>query len=239
MPRKGSDPRIARLEPLRPRGVRLRVHLDQGDPFEVALEAVERLRLGVGDALPPNLRHHLLDADAEVTVREAALNLLSYRARTRAELRRKLVGKGFPPARVDPCLDRLAERGFLDDGAVAAAFVRDRLRHRPRGKARLTQELRAKGVDDAVARRTVDHVLTDEELTDAELARRVVDGWLRRQGSTVRDALAAPTRTKERDRAERRLRGYLARRGFSGPTVSQALEEARGELLGMSAEAPS
>lgn len=232
MPRKESDPRIARLEPLRPRGLRLRVHLDRGDPFEVALEAVERLRLGVGDALPSNLHHRLLDADEEVRVREAALNLLSHRARTRAELRRKLVGKGFQPARVDPCLDRLTERGLLDDGAVAAAFVRDRLRHRPRGKARLTQELRVKGVDDAVARQAVDHVLRDEEVTDAELARRVLDGWLRRQGSAVRDALAAPTRTKERERAERRLRGYLARRGFTGPTVSQALEEARISFLG-------
>lgn len=232
MPRKESDPRIARLEPLRPRGLRLRVHLDRGDPFEVALEAVERLRLGVGDALPSKLRQHLLDTDAEVTIREAALNLLSHRARTRAELRRKLVGKGFVPARVDPCLDRLAERGLLDDGAVAAAFVRDRLRHRPRGKARLTQELRAKGVDDAVARRTVDHVLRDEEVTDAELARRVVDGWLRRQGSAVRDALAAPIRTKERERAERRLRGYLARRGFTGPAVSHALGEARISVSG-------
>ena len=86
-----ADPRIVRLEPLRPRGLRLRVHLDRGDPLEeVALEALERLGLGVGDALPAKHRHLLLDADAEVKVREAALNLLSYRARTRTELKRKL-----------------------------------------------------------------------------------------------------------------------------------------------------
>lgn len=227
MPRKGSEPSITRLEPLRPRGLQVRVHLDRGDPLEVALEAVERLRLGVGDPLPPNLRHHLLDAHEDVTIRETALNLLSRRARTRAEVRRRLVAKGFGAARVEPCLDRLTARGLLDDGAVAASFVRDRLRHRPRGKARLTQELRAKGVEDAMARTTVDLVMRDEAVSEAELSRRAVEGWLRRQGPSVRAALGTPTRTPERERAERRLRAYLARRGFGGAALASALEWAR------------
>ncbi|MHB1194372.1 MAG: regulatory protein RecX [Longimicrobiales bacterium] len=227
MPRKGSDPCIIRLEPLRPRGLQMRVHLDRGEPFDVALEALERMGLGVGDPLPANRRHHLLDADAEAKVREAALNLLSHRARTRAELRRKLVGKGFRPARVDPCLDRLTERGLLDDRAVASAFVRDRIRHRPRGKARLTQELRAKGVSDPVARAAVDAVLDDEALSEEALAAKVLEGWLKRQGPATLRALAAREPTPERERARRRLHGYLARRGFRGPALTEALDAAR------------
>ncbi|MDP2958292.1 MAG: regulatory protein RecX [Longimicrobiales bacterium] len=227
MPNKGNDPVITRLEPLRPRGLRVRVHLDQGDPLEVALEALERLGLGVGDPLPPNRRHHLLDADAEVAIREAALNLLSHRARTRAELRSKLVGRGFRPARVDPCLDRLEERGLLDDAAVASAFVRDRIRHRPRGARRLTQELRAKGVGDAAARQVVDGVLEEESLTETDLARRVLEGWLKRQSRSVRQALAGSAPTPELEKARRRLYGYLARRGFAGPALSQVMDLAR------------
>lgn len=221
-----ADPLITRLEPLRPRGLRLRVHLDRGEPLEVALEAVERMGLGVGDPLPPNARHHLLNADADVKIREAALGLLSHRARTRAELRRKLLGKGFGPARVDPCLDRLEDRGLLDDAAVASAFVRDRLRHRPRGKGRLTRELRAKGVADALARGVVDRVLEDEEVTDETLALQVVEGWLRRQGPGVIRALRSGARTPEAEKARRRLHGYLARRGFGGPALSRAMDRA-------------
>jgi len=221
-----AEAKITRLEPLRPRGLRLRVHLDRGEPLEVALEAVERLGLGVGDPLPSNTRHHLLDADADVKIREAALNLLSHRGRTRAELRRKLVGKGFRPARVDPCLDRLEARGLLDDAAVASAFVRDRLRHRPRGKGRLTGELRAKGVADAVARDVVDQVLEDEELTEETLALRVVEGWVRRQGPGVIEALRSGARTPEAEKARRRLHAYLARRGFGGPALSRAMDAA-------------
>jgi regulatory protein len=203
------------------------VHLDSAEePLEVALEALERLTLGVGDPLPPNRRHHLLSADADVRVREAALNLLSYRARTRTELRRKLLGKQFPPSRVDPCLDRLEERGLLDDRAVAAAFVRDRLRLRPKGPRRLTAELRAKGVDGDLAQNVVAQVLVDEGTTENDLARELALGWLGRQGAGVVQALVAPGRSPESEKARRRLHGYLGRRGFGGEALRTAMDVA-------------
>jgi regulatory protein len=209
----------------------MRVHLDGGEPLEVALEALERLRLGVGDPLPPKRRHQLLDADAEVKVREAALSILSYRARTRTELKRKLLGKGFHLARVEPCLDRLEQRGLLDDAAVASAFVRDRIRLRPRGKLRLTQELRAKGIPQEVAGRVVDDVLDQEEITEADLVRQVASAWLSRQGTAIVQALRAKERTPASEKARRRLHGYLARRGFGGAALSRGMEVVR-ELLG-------
>ncbi len=191
MPKKGIDPVINRVEPLRPRGLRVRIHVDHGDPFEVALEALERAHLGAGDSLPDSVRHTLMNADADVRVRDAALNLLSYRARTRTELRTRLIKKDFGPERVDACLDGLQERGLLDDAAVAAAFVRDRIRLRPRGKSRLTQELRAKGVSGDLAGQVVDTVLDDEDVTEVDMAKEVAEGWVARQGDALRDALAA------------------------------------------------
>ncbi len=225
MPRSPA-PVILRVEPIRPRGLRVRLHLDRGEPLEVALEAIERLGLGVGDDLPANRRHHLLDADADVRIRDAALSLLSHRARTRSELRRRLVGKGFQPARVDHALDRLEARGLLDDAAVAAAFVRDRIRHRPRGPVRLTQELRAKGVQPEMAERVVEDVLEDEALSEADLARRVVEGWLRRQGAATLRGLTASRGTPEAEKVRRRLHGYLARRGFRGEALGRAVDTA-------------
>ena len=230
---KGADPRIARVQPLRPRGLKVILHFDRGEPLEITLEALERSRLGVGDLLSPQGRHHLLSADADVRVRDAALHLVSYRARTRAELATRLRTRGFPPARIAPCLDRLAEKGLIDDEAVAAAFVRDRLRHRPRGRARLSSELRAKGVTGDLARATIDRVFQDEETSDRELAIEVAERWVTRQSPEVLAALASEARSDDRDRARRRLDGYLARRGFSGDArragAERALGLARGE----------
>lgn len=202
------------------------VHLENEDPFEVTLEALELSGLGAGDTLDSKARKSLLDTDRDVRVREAALNLLAYRARTRRELRTRLRRKGFEASRIDVCLERLEQRGLLDDGAVAAAFVRDCLRHRPRGRPRLLSELRAKGIDSDTAQETVDRVYRDEDVTDGALARAAAEGWLTRQPARVAQLLADSERSAEREKERRRLYGYLARRGFRGDALSEALEHA-------------
>lgn len=202
------------------------VHLDGEEPLEVTLEAVERCKLGVGDHLSEDARKELADVDADVRIREAALHLLSYRARTRRELETRLRKKGFPLERIRPCVDSLEGKGLIDDDAVAAAFVRDRLRHRPRGRSRLVSELRAKGVDAELADQAIERVFEDEDVSDAGLATEAVESWMARQGASTLDALAADGHTPERDKARRRLHGYLARRGFRGQALNEALQHA-------------
>jgi len=216
---------ITRIEPLGPRGLRVLIHLDEGESFEVMLEALELSRLGVGDPLPHDARLNLLETDADVRVRHAALNLLSYRARTRRELKTKLRQKGFGAERIAACLDRLERHGLLDDAAVAAAFVRDRLLHRPRGKAQLISELRAKGLDTDTAAETIDQVFEAQGASDADLAMETAEGWVRRQGAELIAALAGEP-GPQRDKAKRRLHGYLSRRGFRGEVLTRAMERA-------------
>jgi regulatory protein len=223
-----SEPHVTRVEPLPPKGLRVQVHLDRGDPLEVTLEAFELSRLGVGDALGDDARARLLELDADVRIRESALALLAHRARTRQELARKLRTKGFSRDRIDACLGRLEERGLMNDGAVAAALVRDRLRHRPRGEARMISELRSKGIDQAVATETITRVFADEQVDDATLAREAASAWLARQGAALREALG-DSRSPSRDKARRRLYGYLARRGFRGDALTEAMDH--GERL--------
>jgi regulatory protein len=233
MPSEAPEPLIHRLEPLRPRGLRVRVHLEPSDPegeeLEVALEAVERRGLGVGDPLPSSERRTLLEVDADLRARDTALNLLSHRARTRTELRRRLRKKGFEPPRIETCLDRLEERGLLDDAEVAASFVRDRLRLRPRGPARLRSELRAKGVARRTAERVVDEVLDEEEITETDLALRVAERWVARQSEETLRALLGREDPGESRKMRRRLYGYLGRRGFRGRALSRAMDHARDE----------
>ena len=220
-----SNPLITRIQSLRPRGLKVLIHTDCDEPFEVTLEALERNRLGVGDPLPEARRHLLLNDDADVRVREAALNLLSYRMRTRSELKRRLRQKDFRPARIDLCLDQLEAKGFLNDEAAAAAFIRDRLRHRPRGKARLSSELRAKGLDADTVNRVINDVFENEGTDDLLLARQVAEGWLRRQNQDTVKTLADTAHSQSREKVRRRLYGHLTRRGFRGDALRTAIEE--------------
>ena len=222
-----SDPSITRIQPRGRRGLHVLIHLDDdSEPFEVMLEALERSFLGVGDTLSGVLRHELLNHDADVRVRDSALNLLSYRARTRSELRKRLRQKGFRPARIDICLDRLEERGLIDDASVAAAFVRDRLRHRPKGRSALTSELRTKGIPQELAHRTIDGVFYAEGTSDEDLARLVAEKWVTRQNPTVLQALVNEAWSDEKQKARRRLTAWLARRGFGGGALGDAIQHA-------------
>jgi regulatory protein len=207
-----TTPHITRVQPIRPRGLKVRIHLDGGEPFEITLEALERSRLGCGDDLPPDRQHQLINDDQDIRVRDAAFNLISYSARTRAELKRRLRQKGFRPARIDVCLDRLEEMGFVDDKAVAAAFVRDRLLHRPRGKAALSSELR-----------TIDQVFETQETSDTDLAREMATKWIARQNAGALEALASDSGSPAKAKARRRLMGYLSRRGFRGEAMGEGM----------------
>ena len=205
---------------------RVLVHLEDAEPFEIALDVMERSGIHVGDDVTAKDLAQLQEDDTKWRVRQAALRLLSYRPRAEQELRRRLRSKDFPPALVEWCLRLLEEQGLIDDPAFAAAYVRSRLRLRPRGRFRLAQELRQKGVSAEVAEQAIDQGFDNEETSESALACAAARGWLDRQGSTLIESLAGTDRSPERERARRRLHAFLSRRGFGSDVIRVGLEEA-------------
>ncbi|HET9985683.1 MAG TPA: regulatory protein RecX [Longimicrobiales bacterium] len=207
--------RITALEPQRHYAERVNIHVDGAFRCGLALEVVAAAGLRVGADVDEATLAALERQDIVWKCRESALGLLSYRARSAAELRRRLLWKDFPPETVDGVLVDLREKGYLDDASFAAAFVRDRVRHRPRGKRRLVQELRAKGVEADTAGEAVEEVFGGEAVSEAELARAAAEAWIRKHGRAAADA-------EVRRDARRRLYAYLSRRGFGGDAIREA-----------------
>jgi regulatory protein len=150
-------------------------------------------------------------------VLDAAARLLETRQRSVDEVRRRLLGLGYPAGLVEDCITRLLELRYLDDDAFARSWVESRDRARPRGERALRTELARKGVE----RDTVDAVL-DDRRGDA-----VVEA-----GSASPDDAASERLLRKRlwaimrvpDPRERLQRAYalLARSGF-GPDVCSAV----------------
>ena len=138
-------------------------------------------------------------ADPESVARTICLNLLSTRARTRAELGKELARREVDDDVAATVLDRLVEVHLLDDAAFAEQWVDSRHRHRGLGRRALSQELRTKGVDSEVANAALDELDPDAERSKAaELVRKRLPSLDR-----VEPAAAA-----------RRLVGMLARKGY-------------------------
>ncbi|HEX7117655.1 MAG TPA: regulatory protein RecX [Longimicrobiales bacterium] len=220
-----STVRITALKPQAHHPDRVNVYVDGEFRCGLALEIAYGGGLRVGDEVAEATLAALEREDLLWKAREAALNLLSYRARSEAELRQRLRRKDYPDDIVEACVAELVEKGFVDDAAFAASFVRDRVRGKPRGARRLVQELRAKGVAPETAAAAVDGTLEAEEVTELGMAREVAAGWARRSlgRQTARRAGGDPA--EDRLAARRRLYGYLARRGFSGEVIRTVMEE--------------
>lgn len=154
------------------------------------------------------------DADPESTARTACLDMLSTRARSRAELADALTRRGFPADVVETVLDRLVEVRLIDDAAFAEQWVDSRHRHRGLGRRALADELRRKGVDNETAGVALAELGQDDERARA---RDLVD---KRLPSLARFETAVATR---------RLVGMLARKGYGGGLAYEVVREAMAE----------
>lgn len=216
--------RITALEPQARQRDRLNVHVDGEFRCGLARDVVRRAGLHVGDATDEAELRELEGRDVLWRARDAAYTLLSYRARTRKELERRLRRKDFSPDVIDACIEELDEKGYLDDEAFAESFVRDRVRLRPRGPRRLVRELRAKGVARSVAERVVDGVFAEDDVSEVALARTAARKWARRHLRRTTDA----DRVRDPWKLRQRLYRYLGRRGFRAEITRTIMDETLG-----------
>jgi regulatory protein len=144
----------------------------------------------------------------------AALRLLTTRARTRAELQRRLEEKGFTTAAVADTLDRLERVALVDDEALAGTVAEGRAARGLDGPA-IAAELRDRGVDPAVADRAAQAAIPPDARADR--CRQVAEARLAQL-----DGLAPAAQL-------RRLAGYLARRGYP-PELAEAVARELVEL---------
>lgn len=186
-------------------------------------EVLERLRSAIANYQPTGL----VDPEreqAKAKVRERALSLLDYRARSRHELRQRLLKAEYEPETVEEVLDDLQEAGLLDDAAFAQEWVSQRARRRGKSTRVLARELRDKGVGAAERREALDQISeAEEEATARAVARK-----------KARGIRGVPEGRHERDKDVRRVLGALARRGFpegmSLALAREAVEERYAEL---------
>jgi regulatory protein len=148
----------------------------------------------------PEKKKKRTPADPVTAAREYCLNLLAARPMTRAELHKKLLGRGYEEDVADQVLNRLGKVGLIDDAAVAEIWVRSRHNYNGMARRALSMELRRKGVADEVVAEAVSAVDADaEEAKARDLVRK------RLRGTMPADETAMV----------RRLVGMLARKGYS------------------------
>jgi regulatory protein len=148
--------RITALEPQANNPERINLYVDGRFLLSVNAAIVFQLELQLEQELLPDQLERLRREEAEQRAVDRALNYLSFRPRSREEVRRYLRRKETPPEIIDAALARLDRLDFVNDHSFAEFWIGAREQFSPRGARALKNELRMKGVDREVVNELVD-----------------------------------------------------------------------------------
>lgn len=135
--------------------------------------------------------------------KQTAYRFLSFRARSRHEMERKLREKGFSAETIRETLGTLDHLGYLNDREFAHNFVRQKLQRKEIGRAVLKSGLLEKGIEKGIIEEVLKEVF--RETNEKEIASRALDRY---RGSHDR----------------RRASAFLLRRGFPYEVVEELLK---------------
>ena len=88
-------------------------------------------------------------------INQQALELLSRREHSQAELRTKLLQRGYEQTSIDECIATLAQRDLQSNTRFAEQYIRMRA-NRGYGPRRIEAELRQRGIDDTLIETLLD-----------------------------------------------------------------------------------
>lgn len=156
-----------------------------------------------------------LEAD-EAETRQAAEDRLLRRLRSKSlsmdEAYRLLTAEGAVGDDADAILSRFQRLGYLDDVRLADEIVRSHHERKGMGRALVEREMFRRGLDSAVIIETIAALPDDDAGAALELAEK----------------RARSMRSLTSDVAERRLVGFLQRKGYNGSVARQAARSALG-----------
>ena len=132
-------------------------------------------------------------------IRHAALHLLSYRIRSKAELSQRLLQKKFGVNQVASVIDELEKKGYLNDREFAAVFVRDRVKNKKLGPIAVRNEIVRHQISPEILEETMEDIY--QEFPQEVLISSIIE----KRSNMIKDKTV-----KER----KRLIDHLKRKGY-------------------------
>lgn len=198
--------RITKIEKQKKDNKRYSIFVDDDFVLGISQDTLASFGLKIGDKLDSRKLREIEEKENLSKAKEFALKLLSFRPRSRKELKDRLKKKGFEQEAIEQALERLEELNLIDDQKFASMWVEEKLRYRPTGRRILEQELYLKGIDKDIISETLDKVYSD--IDEKELALKLLEKKKKQYAKLDEDV------------AKRRINNLLLRRGFSYQTVA-------------------
>lgn len=184
---------------------RYSIYIDSKYMFSFSQSELMNSGLKVGRELTQQELDELQDTATVDKAYDRALNLISHRPRSEGEIREYLRRKDLTDHDITTVVNRLTERGYLDDADFARRWVATRRLLKSTSKRRLMQELRQKRVSSDIISQALEDDETDERGVLRELIAR------KRKQTKYQDNL--------------KLMQYLSRQGYNYDDIKSVINE--------------
>ena len=185
------------------------IFLDDGSVFGISEDVFFSIPVQIGDTLTDRELDNILVADNQQKILDFALNLLSYRMRSKVELMHRLKRKKFNEDGIYFVMEKLETKGYLDDQKFAQAFAREKVRRKLIGPMALRSEFSVHMLDPDILEYTLKKTydeFPEHNLMDQLLKKRKVP-------------MNKPLDIKEKKNAVNTLRN----KGFSWDRIQEIL----------------
>ncbi len=137
---------------------------------------------------------------------DKAVNLLAFKGRTKQEIIKRLIEKGYSSDEIDEAVEKLSYYGYLNDQNYTISYIMDNASKK--GKKLILIELEQKGIDKNILENVYSEVNIDE---DAVIDNIIKQRFLKMDLSD--------------DKIYRRAVGYLLRRGFTYESIKRVIKK--------------
>jgi len=206
--------KIARITTQKRNKERYNIFISEDDKeyygFSVNEAILIQYALRKGMELPENFLDDLLQQNTLYEAYTQAIHYLSYRMRTKKEIRDHLIKKEVEPMQADEVLARLDEEKLIDDLEFAKMFVRTRVNTSDKGPGFIKRELLGKGVTEQIISQALELYTFGDQLEKA------LQFTMKKNRQQVRES---HTQKKQR------IQAALMQRGFSTDVIKEAIVE--------------
>ena len=190
------------------------IYVDDVYVCDIDDETVYKMSIKNGDEVSEEFISEIKNLSQMQGAKRAGARMLSASMKSRYDFEIKLVQKGFDRGAVKKAADFFEEKGFLNDAAYAAAYVKDALTLKKQGAAKIRNTLKSKGISGDI----IDALLADADEAEEENLKAIVE----------REFLRMPVRDKKHvDKLKRKLYS----RGYGIGDITSAINKAGGEEI--------
>lgn len=197
--------KITKIEQQKKKKNRVNIYIDGQFALGLYKDTVIKFHLYENKGITPAEISSIKEFEDFTDAKEKVLNFISYRERSRKEIKDYLSNKGIRREISNKVLEDLKSAGLIDDRKFAFAWIENRNKINPKGNFALKIELREKGIEEEEIEKLLENI--DEKENARKVLKKAVEKYGRKKS------------------AKRKIMEYLNRRGFSINTSIKVLDE--------------